>query len=158
MKAKRLEAAIVFAVAVLCSACHRSTLLHQYRDVAAAGWEQSEMLQFTVDSVELGGVYTTDVGVRISNLYPYQRLWLAVDVQLANPDTAFTDTLACTFVNSQGSRPTTGAAGSHYNFHAFEVAMSQGQSAVFTVRHIMRREVLPGILSIGLRVKRNDGR
>lgn len=145
---------LLLALGVTLAACTRSTLIHVYRNVPAEGWDQSDVLSFPLDTVRHGGVYNLSIGVRTTNLYPYQKLWIVVETALCNPDTAFADTLACTFVGDDGIKNGKGTDTQQYDFHLGQTLLQQGQSGTVSVRHIMRREVVPGVSDIGIRISK----
>ncbi len=152
MKGVRIKTLCLAVFCLALVACTRSVVMHSYRNIPAEGWEQSDVLSFAVDTVRESGTLQMDIGVRTTNDYPYQKLWIAVDTELQNPDTAFTDTLACTFVDENGLRNGKGTDTYQYDFHLGEIELQKGQTGRFVVRHIMRREIIPGVCNIGVRL------
>lgn len=156
MRIRANKAACVALIALALTACRRATVIHAYRDTPAGGWEQSDALVFPIDTLRESGTYDLSVGVRTTNGYPYARLWLVVDTRLANPDTAFADTLQCSFVDERGVRNGDGVDTYQYVFPLRRLTLSAGQSGDFRIHHIMRREILPGISDIGVRLAREQ--
>lgn len=154
--AARLGAAACVAAALWLgvASCREGTVMHFYRETPVEGWDQSDALVYPIDTVKDGGVYKMEVGVRTTNGYPYQKLWLTISAELHNPDTAFADTLACGFVDAGGARDGSGTDTYQYRYDAGTVELRKGQSGTFRIQHIMRREILPGISDIGIRLSR----
>ncbi len=154
MRAKSLEILSLLAACIMVFSCSRSTVMHSYRNVPVEGWDQSDALSFSLDTVREGGVFNVDVGVRTTNDYPYQKLWLAVVAELSNPDTVFADTVACVFADKNGVRSGNGTNMYQYDFNLGSVELEKGQTGKFVVHHIMRREIIPGVSNIGLRLSK----
>ncbi len=152
---RRASAALLAAAAsALAASCGRTTVLHCYRHTPAGGWEQSDALTYKVDTVRQGGVYKFDVGVRITSAFPYKQLWLVAERRFTNPPESEADTLACSFVDGGGNRNGSGTRAFQYVFRLGEITLAERQTGTVTVRHIMRREILPGITDIGVNIHR----
>ena len=154
MRTISLEIMLLLAVCMAVSSCKRSTIMHFYCNVPVEGWDQSDVLAFPLDTVGEGGIYNLDIGVRTTNEYPYQKLWLAVDAELSNPDTVFNDTVDCVFADKSGVRSGSGTNMYQYDFSLGSVVLEKGQTGKFSVHHIMRREIIPGVSNIGLRLSK----
>ncbi len=152
MKEARIKALCLVGICMAFVACSRSVLMHTYRHIPVEGWEQSDALSFAVDTIRDSETLQMDIGVRTTNDFPYQKLWIVVDTELQNPDTAFTDTLSCMFVDHNGLRNGKGTDTYQYDFHLGEIELQKGQTGRFVVRHIMRREIIPGVTDIGVRL------
>lgn len=143
---------VVGCMAVM--ACANRVVMHTYRNIPAEGWDQSDVLTFEVDTMRSSETVKMDIGVRTTNDYPYQKLWIVAETELHNPDTTFTDTVVCTFVDRNGVRNGKGTDTYQYNFHVGERQLNEGQCGRIMIHHIMRREIIPGICDIGVRLYR----
>ena len=65
-----------------------------------------------------------------------------------------TDTIQCNLIDKNGVTKGQGVSYYQYDFPINEYSMSTGDSIHLTVRHDMKREILPGISDIGLKVER----
>lgn len=155
MAIKRLSAALCLVAALCVASCRDATVMHFYRETPVEGWDQSDALVYPIDTVQADGLYNMEVGVRTTNGYPYQKLWLTISAELHNPDTAFVDTLACGFVDAGGARDGSGTDTYQYCYNVGPVELRRGQTGAFKIQHIMRREILPGISDIGIRLSTN---
>ncbi len=156
---RRVVAPSLFAalasVCLLC-ACGRGDAAFEYLPTPVEGWEQSDTLRFHTDTVRRGGVYELTLGVRTSQStpYPFQTLWLVVRQQWHSPDSLRTDTVECRLATANGDDTGHGVSISQHIFPIAEFQVPEGASADITVTHFMRRELLPGITDVGVRLRR----
>ena len=151
--AKTVRLAILLSAAcVLSISCERAAILHVYRHTPSEGWEQSDVLTYNVDTIRHTGDYAFNVGVRTTNAYPYKKLWVIVEKQLSNPLLSEADTLVCNFVNSEEDRDGWGTNTYQYIFSLGKIHLEEGQTGKISIRHIMRREILPGVSDIGIKI------
>ena len=148
---------LAVAVVMMCS-CERekNILCFEYHSVPVDGWEQHYVQSYHVDTACMDGEYDLSVGLRTTNTYPFQSLWLLVRRQLVNPDTVAVDTLVCTLSDRQGNELGNGLSLYQHLFHVKDMHLQRGQSATITVSHIMRRSILSGISDVGVLVKRKE--
>ncbi len=153
-----LTAALLLLTLATFCACVRRSTMYEYRPTPVDGWEQSDTLRFHADTVRRGGVYALTLGVRSSRVvpYPFQTLWLVVRQQWHNPDYRRTDTVECRLALPNGDDPGHGVTVGQYVCPVTTLQVREGASADFTVTHFMRRELLPGITDVGLRLRRVD--
>lgn len=142
------------AVMLVMASCQRGTVMHEYRNTPAGGWDQSDMLVYPLDTVKEAGEYNVDIGVRTTNMFPYKKLWLVVESELVNPDTTFADTLMCDFNEEGGVSARRGLNAYQFDFRLRTITLREGQSGKLVVHHIMRREILPGVSDVGVRLYR----
>jgi gliding motility-associated lipoprotein GldH len=148
---------LLIAAVVACSCGRKKNVLcFEYHAVPIDGWEQHYAQTYRVDTVSVDGDYDVSVGVRATNFYPFQSLWLLVRQQMADPDTVIVDTVVCTLSDKQGNEQGKGLSLYQHLFHVDDVHLTRGQSATITVSHIMRRSILPGISDVGVLVKRKE--
>lgn len=138
----------------LASACKEHVVYHAYRAVPIDGWEQTDLLTFGLDTVQAGGTYQISVGLRTTNAYPYQSLWLLIETQEYPSEALELDTLVCRLSDGRGHRRGSGIDTYQYRYPLTTKFLNQGQSLTFRVCHIMRREMLPGVSDVGIEVER----
>lgn len=147
----RLFCVSLFLVAVLAS-CDKHTVYHSYIPTPVEGWEQNDTLAFNIDTIAEAGTYDLIVGVRTTTAYPFQSLYLLVEQQLRNPHKMSLDTLVCRLASSQGDKMGSGISTYQYIYPYKQEKLSAGQSGKIIIRHIMRREILPGVSDIGVSI------
>lgn len=152
----RLNLLAVTAITVTASlsACSDSKVYDHYEHTPLAGWEKNDLLSFSVPAAKEDGLYTTDLGLRINATYPFMSLTLIVDQHILPADTTVSDTLSCDLIDTDGKTHGQGVNFYQYQFHISQLPLHQGDSLQVSVRHDMKREILPGISDIGLIVER----
>jgi gliding motility-associated lipoprotein GldH len=142
------------AMAAVLSACVGSTVYHHYEAVSMSGWEKNDTLVFDVPPMTADCICHRQLGLRISSDYPFMGLTLIVE-QLTLPSHHFQrDTLNCNIINAHGNPLGHGISRYQYQFPLPAVSLDSGQSLRITVRHDMKREILPGITDIGMELSR----
>ncbi len=151
---------ILLVLTSLLSSCFQDTVFEQYVHTPIAGWEKNDTLSFEIPPLQSGGSYREHLGLRITGAYPFMGLTLVVE-QTIYPDpskkwqkTLRTDTIQCDLIDKNGVTKGQGVSYYQYDFPINEYSMCPGDSIHLTVRHDMKREILPGISDIGLKVER----
>lgn len=138
----------------LLAACDRAPVYSTYRSTPAEGWETIDTLTFPVDSIRRAGTYRLSIGVRTgaARPYPFQTLWMVVKQVWHTPRQLRIDTLSCRLVTPDGDRIGRGVSLYQYDFPLDTLTLPQGARGYITIRHIMRRTVLQGIVNVGVRL------
>ena len=132
--------------------CNRKTIYHHYEHTPVGGWEKNDTLNFVVPSAKLRAVAQRDVELRISGEYPFRNLFLMVEQTTYPSGIRRRDTLNCELVNPDGSYKTRGVTLYQYRFPLTDISINEGDSLCIRIRHDMKREILPGIADIGVRL------
>ena len=114
--------------------------------------------------MKAGGDYIEEVGLRISSDYPFTGLNLIVEQTVASGEKNRTlvertdlvqersDTLSCNLVDQQGRAKGRGISHYQYLFHLTTLEINEGDMLYVAIRHDMKREILPGIADIGVKL------
>ncbi len=138
----------------LLASCSGSTVYDHYNHTSVLGWDRGEILSYDVPHVKHADKYATLLGLRVSEAYPFQSLTLIVD-QTVFPERKTTrDTLNCQIYDPEGTIKGQGINYFQYRFLVSEKELRQGDSLHITVRHDMRREIIPGVADIGIQLTR----
>lgn len=147
----------LFFVLILLVSCGRQrTACFSYSSTPVEGWEQHNVLSFPIDSIESGGEYELSVGARTTYDYPFQTLWLEVTTHFEHPRMDFLDTLVCQVTDLQGNILGRGISVFQYVYPLKALRLNIGQKGVVTIKHIMRRNILPGVSDIGVILRRKS--
>ncbi|MEG1861313.1 MAG: gliding motility lipoprotein GldH [Bacteroidaceae bacterium] len=130
--------------------CQVSPNYHEYKPVPSEGWGQGDVISFPIDSILQDGDYVLTIGVRTTGAYPFQTLYLLVEQDFTNPIYISKDTLKCRILDVNGDRKNNGISVMQYAFPLRVNTMNRGQRGTITLRHIMRREILPGVADVGI--------
>ena len=113
------------------------------------GWERSDTLYYTVATPLDSGLFSSYVNIRVAETYPYQELTLIVEQQLLHADTITADTLNITLADPEGHFGGEGLSLLDYTTPLGTIMLNKTDTMKVTIRHNMRRELLPGISGIG---------
>ena len=142
--------------AITLSSCNHNTVFDEYLHTPVEGWEKNDTLFFKVDSIPQDGEYAQNLGLRINNSYPFISLTLVVEQRTSISKQTKKDTVVCSFVDKNGSRKGHGTDSYQYNYHISTIALRKGDKVTISVRHDMKREILPGISDVGIRIRQNN--
>lgn len=144
------------ALAGIMTGCEDKPLAFNYCPTPVEGWEPGDTLKFHVDTVKTAGTYRIDLGVRTSSStpYPFQSLWLVVRQHWHNPNRELCDTVMFKLTNQRGDPNGHGVTIYQYDMPWQQQQIAAGASVDISISHIMRREILPGIADVGIRVQK----
>lgn len=151
MKTLASVAIAILSMALLAS-CDSKKVYDQYSHTPIAGWEKNDTLLFNVPKLSQSGTYSSDLMLRINASYPFMSLTLIVEQKVFPARTARTDTLKCDLIDKNGNTNGQGVSYFQYNFHVSDMVLQQGDSLQISVRHDMKREILPGVSDIGMKL------
>lgn len=154
--AQNRTATIVIALvaALTIVSCGHKTAYSHYEHTPLNGWERNDTLTFHVPPVTHSGTYEEEVGLRINGSFPFTGLCLVVEQTILPENIQHTDTLNCRLIDTKGNVMGHGVSSYQYTFHLTRLNMSDGDSLRINVRHNMKREILPGISDIGIKLSR----
>lgn len=152
MNKPKLTAVLALAVAMLFVACDRKTVFDSYDHTPINGWEKNDTLTFAIDSVRQSGEYVEEIGVRINGLYPFTSLSLFVQQTVLPSGKTYDMTLNCRFTDRKGKNKGNGISYYQYSFPMKAIQLETGDSLRVAIRHNMKREILPGVSDIGLKL------
>lgn len=119
---------------------------------------KNDTLSFDIPPLAASGYYQEHLGLRITGAYPFMGLTLIVE-QSIYPDshnrkekTVKIDTIQCKLIDKNGATTGQGISYYQYNFPINVYQLNKNDSIHVTIRHDMKREILPGISDIGLKV------
>ena len=140
----------VIAVAVAVSACGGGTVYSKFVSTPVDGLEKNDTVVFDVPPVALFGRYSMEMGLRITAAYPFTSLSLEVCQTVEPGHRMSVDTLDCRLYDNVGNVLGRGVSIYQYGFALPDIGLQKGDSLHVRVRHVMKREILPGITDIGL--------
>lgn len=135
--------------------CNRKTVYDHYEPTPLTGWEKNDTLTFGISPMATEGNYKEEIGVRINGTYPFTKLCLIIDQTIMPEGMTLSDTLYCRLFGDDGTLKGRGVSWYQYRFHLTDIKLNRDDSLRVTIRHNMRREILPGISDIGVRLERN---
>ena len=93
-----------------------------------------------------------EVELRINSEYPFLGLCLVVEQTTFPSDVRRVDTLNCSLIDKGGSPKGKGVNYFQNRFLLTDLSVSEGDSVEIAVHHNMKREILPGVVDLGIRL------
>lgn len=142
------------AVVLLCCSCDNKTAYNNYEPVSVEGWERSDTVVFEDIVIKTTADYKEEIGLRINDAFPYLNLFLVVDQEIRPGNILRRDTINCSLMDNEGNIKGNGLSFYQYSFPLTALRLNSGDTLNIRVRHNMRREILPGIANIGMKISR----
>lgn len=147
--------AILYAAAALAmTACTGNKVYDQYEHTPLAGWEKNDTLTFDVGKTAEAGTYASSLMLRINESFPFMSITLIVEQQVLPSHDMHTDTLHCNLIDKSGNFNGQGISYHQYRFPITTMPLAVGDSLHISVRHDMKREILPGISDVGVMISK----
>ena len=151
MKSNSIWGAVLLATII--SACESKVTYDRYDDVSVAGWNKTDSLRFDIPPVDTTGTYNMEGGLRINGTFPFMSITLIVNTTIPNRHIARTDTVTCPTISKNGKPIGTGVNFFQTRFPITNMQLTKGDSLHITIRHGMRREELPGVINVGVKLE-----
>jgi gliding motility-associated lipoprotein GldH len=147
-------AASIVAVVCLLTACDRATVYNHYEQTQSSGWERNDTLVFHLPKLKEGGTYKEEVGLRINSEFPFMAIALIVEQEIFPSGETLSDTLYATLTNKRGDVLGRGISLFQYMFDLTTLQLRENDSIQVNIRHNMKREILPGLSDVGIKLRR----
>lgn len=140
------------------TSCKDAVIYNQYSHIPIAGWEKNDTLSFEIPPLANGGYYQEQLGLRITGAYPFMGLTLIVEQTIypteSNKEekTMKVDTIQCSLIDKNGVTKGQGISYYQYDVPINVYRMNANDSIHLCIRHDMKREILPGISDIGIKM------
>lgn len=153
---KTILFSLLLSSATMVTACQHRPVAYSYETIDADGWDKTDTLRYLIDSLENGGRYKLTIGIRtsVSDPYPYRSLWMLVKQRWQNSERLVVDTVECSLIDEKGDTNGKGVSIFETVLPCHALELPRGACGEITVNHLMQREVLPGILSVGVKLER----
>ncbi len=145
---------VAFAMMIVAVSCDEDTVYDSYVPTPVMGWEKNEAVAFDVPHAEQSGIYNIGVGLRTTEAYPFTSLSLVVEQTVLPAKKTMTDTLDCVLTDDNGNILGKGVNCYQYDFSLKDIELHKNDSLHIVIHHAMKRDILPGISDIGVKVSR----
>lgn len=143
-------------LALMAVACGESATFQESKMLPKEGWAKYDAVSFDYMNSDTVGKYTILVDIRNDKDYPYQNFWLFV--HSISPDSVeFSDTLNCVLADNYG-KWVGRSSGSMYHLPVefiHSTPFKKMGKYHFDLVQGMRKDTLPGISEIGIRIVKN---
>lgn len=128
------------------TSCNREGEITCYEDIEdPEGWYEKDTIYLRPDSVSIAGTYRCDISIRTTATYPYRNFSVIAQVK----GTQERRTLHFDIERS-------GAPYNEQQATLGQLTLSRGDSIVVAVKQNMRRETMPGVAAVGVRLTKID--
>lgn len=141
------------ATAAVLTACDEVIVYSHYEHTHLTGWERNDTILFCIPSMSQPGRFDETLGVRINDTYPFTSISLIVEQRVYPGYRSRRDTIKCTLADENGIFRGPGVDLHQNTFQLGHIDLKRGDSLTVKVRHVMKRETLPGISDIGITLK-----
>jgi len=150
-----LALGVALTVALTMGGCSRKPVYNCFASTSVEGWERNDTLTLGLGPVDLTGRYDETLALRATTLYPFTSLTIIVEQQVrvagqSSLTPLRTDTICCRLTDAEGTPLGPGTNYHQYTFPLTSLRLAQGDSIAVRIHHFMKRELLPGIIDIGL--------
>ena len=124
------------------ASCSRDGEITCYEDITdPEGWYERDTIYLRPDTVTIAGTYQCDITIRTTVAYPYSNFSVLAKVEGSQ------ERHTLHFNISEGGTP-------YHEEQAMlgQLSLQKGASIVVAVKQNMRRETVPGIAAVGLRL------
>ncbi len=172
------------SLSMMVTSCKESTVYYKYAHTSIAGWEKNDTLSFAIPPLTSTGLYQENLGLRITGAYPFMGITLIVEQEIfPNQESkkekeernklqimgvkshqakkvahgekiVKLDTIQCNLINKDGVTTGQGISYYQYNFPINLYHFNENDSIHIMIRHDMKREILPGISDIGIKLEK----
>ena len=138
-------------ISVLLMGCQQGVVYDEFNSLPASGWDADSALLFEPIIADTMGGYEVQIIVRHTERYPYQNLWLFVDVK-QDSLLLHRDTIESFLANERGEWYGAGMQLHELPLLYLEnIALTAGQYTI-AIQQGMREDQLRGITDVGLKV------
>ena len=143
----------VVMMAAVAVSCATDTVYYSYAHTPVAGWEKNDTLTFNIPGMAAPGTYSQQVGLRMTSAFPFTSISIIVEQRIMPRGKVLTDTIKCPITDIRGNFLGDGISSFQYMFPLREVTLNKKDSIHVSIRHNMKREILPGVSDIGLKME-----
>lgn len=142
---------VIISLITMMTSCEKVTYYH-FNHTAVSGWEKNDTLIYDIPPLSEPGTYREYISLRIGEAYPFKSVFLIIEQKIFPGKRMICDTISYNLVNEKGERNGYGISHYQYNYLLREKDFRRGDSLHITIRHDMKREILPGISDIGFKL------
>lgn len=143
---------ILFLLATTLIGCTGNTLVHHYQHAQPDGWGRTDTIRFNIPAMPRHATYDLTIGMRTGNAFPYQGVWIEMNISGKSPFYSAKDTIYFSTSNNAGELAGDGITLRQIEHKAKRMNLHAGQELEIQLRHLMTKEVIPQIKDIGIKL------
>lgn len=145
---------IAFTILAGLSSCDESLAYSHYEHTQLTGWEKSDTLYFNTPRMSKKGRYRIELGLRTTGDYPFTSLTLNIEQCVYPAKSTKNYSIKCQLMDENGITKGQGVSVYQFAFPVADTDLNEGDSVQISIRHDMKREILPGIADVGIKLSR----
>ena len=151
MRNKPFVIVVLLLLTALCG-CQQEVAYHVFKHIYEPGWDKTDTLHFDVSPVARDGNYRLDAELRIDKDFPFKQLTIEVEQTIYPSKEKLHNRINCDLVSETGVIEGDGISYFQYQFFVRGISLHQGDSVHICLTHNMKREIMPGISDVGVKL------
>ena len=150
MQSKHLLRFLILATGLTLCACGRQKIYSHFEHISDTCWEKVDTIDFFVSPVAESGTYQEALELRIDNTFPFQSLAMEITQTIIPEGRNEQFNKICAIIDQNGKMIGAGVSLFQYTLPYNDIKLNHGDSLHITVVHSMKREIMPGIIDVGI--------
>lgn len=141
---------------VFCSACLRSNVFEKNNAIKNHKWNEDNVQSFKFEVSDTLSNYSMYFNMRHSDSYPYSNIWLLISTEFPSTDTPASSKIEVPLADLEGKWLGRGMneIWEHRMLIASPLHFSKAGTYTIKLKHIMRVNPLPEVMSVGIRLEK----
>jgi gliding motility-associated lipoprotein GldH len=148
---------LVFFLLILAGfgSCKQAGLYERLKNVPNGEWKAGEKLSFSILVQDTTVEYNLYTSIRHTNLYPYRNIWVRMGLQMPGTDSATYQDFELPLADGEKWLGTglNDVYDRRVRLFGKPQRFTKPGTVIFTLQHIMRDDLLPGVLQAGIRIE-----
>ena len=142
---------LLLTVAWSMTSCSRQqTVYANYAPIDDTTWEKTDTITFDVPPVKAAGTYQEKLGLRLADDFPFLALSMDIEIQVQPKGILHSSQHKFSVIDLGGNPKGKGLSLQQYTFDLGDLELEEGDSLHISMAHNMKREILPGIVDLGI--------
>lgn len=155
MKSSINKICLFLLAAISLTGCDEKRVYDHFVHTPNNGWEKTDFLSFPIPSISNDGEYELTLQLRTDHNFPFKSVVLISDSEVLPDGITTSDTLVCKLTDNQGNKLGPGINIYQYSFPLKKLNLHKDDSLNISIHHDMKREMLPGIVNVGIKLEKN---
>lgn len=142
---------LLLTVAWSMTSCSRQqTVYANYAPIDDTTWEKTDTITFDVPPVKAAGTYQEKLGLRLADDFPFLALSMDIEIQVQPKGILHSIQHKFSVIDQGGNPKGKGLSLQQYTFDLGDLELEEGDSLHISMAHNMKREILPGVVDLGI--------
>lgn len=142
---------LLLTVAWSMTSCSRQqTVYANYAPIDDTTWEKTDTITFDVPPVKAAGTYQEKLGLRLADDFPFLALSMDIEIQVQPKGILHSSQHKFCVIDQGGNPKGKGLSLQQYTFDLGDLELEEGDSLHISMAHNMKREILPGVVDLGI--------